>query len=637
MPHRYVRVFLFVSLLVGTCFHTAAAQELLLHQVDYELQPIVVTATRTPQPLGETGANVSVLSGEEIRRSSALHLGEALGTIPGVSIGEYGGLGQNVALSLRGSTAGQVLVLVDGVPVNDLQLGGLDLNQLCLDNIDRVEMIRGAASALYGADAMGGVVNVITPQAPLSGVTSAVSYRQGDHGLERITGRLARPVGKRFSVHLLGSKTDYDGFRENSDYSGQHFDARLSYRLGTAGQLAYITRYYEADLGVPGMVELPTPLSRQRDESWHHTLSFQISPGPGHDLRTLVYRQNSRQAFDNPDWFIEADHKRWLHGAELQHSFSSLGAHAVTWGGEVQHRRLDSSENGRHDLNRGAIFAQDEMAIGSSLRARLAARYDYHQGFDDQINPGLTMTWLFRRAGSLFVSLKRAYRAPTFNDLYWPEAQYDYDFDGQYDYGESGNPDIKPERSVSAQMGLRGRIGSLRGDLCLFHRRVEDLIQWDDIDNSYAYGYWMPVNTDRSRIQGLEAHIEADLLRNLEGSLAYTYLDARDRETDLLLPYQPHHQISAHLGSGLTMISNQLELTVSMELDVIGERYADSAEEKRLAAETRLNARIDASFLEHLTVYLIGRNLGDRRFALRSGYPLPGRTFGGGLSWTFVD
>jgi outer membrane receptor for ferrienterochelin and colicins len=605
--------------------------------VDYELQPIVVTATRTPQPLWESTANVFVLTGEEIQGSTARHLGDALGTIPGISIGEYGGLGQNVALSMRGSTAGQVLVLVDGVPVNDLQLGGFDVNTLCLDNIDRVEVIRGAASSLYGADAMGGVINVITRQAPPSGTSSTVSYRQGDHGLEKITGRLARPLGKGLRIHLLGSKTDYDGFRQNSDYSSQHLDARLTVPLGTSSQLVYGTRYYDADLGVPGMEDLPTPSSRQQDDSWHHSLSWQASPGPGHNLRSMIYRQYSRQEFDNPDWLIEADHKRWVHGAEVQHTFSPLRMHTFTWGGEIQHRRLNSSENGRHDLNQGAMFAQDEIAVQGFLKARLTARYDYHQGFDDQINPGLTVTWLIRETASLFVSLRRAYRAPTFNDLYWPDARYDYDFDGQYDYGESGNPRIAPERAVSAQMGLRGRIGPLQGGLCLFHRRVDDLIQWDNVDDGYAYGYWMPVNTDRARIQGLEAHLEGTILSRLEGSLAYTYLDARDRRTDLVLPYQPAHRFSASLRSGLAVIEDQLELSAMLEFEGIGERYADSAEMEVLAAESHLHARIDARFLEHLTVYLTGRNLRDRRFVLRSGYPLPGRTFGGGLSWTFRD
>ncbi len=637
MRGRYAGIFLVIGLIATASPTDVFAQEIPLHQVDYELQPIVVTATRTPQPLWESAANVSVLTGEAIRQSSALHLGDALGSIPGISIGEYGGLGQNVALSLRGSTAGQVLVLVDGVPVNDLQLGGYDLNLLCLENIDRVEVIRGAASALYGADAMGGVINVITLQAPSSEVTSTVSYRQGDHGLEKLTGRLARPLGNRLLVHVIGAKTDYDGFRENSDYSGQHLDARLNYLVGSGGQLSYTTRYYDAQLGVPGMETLPTPLSRQKDESWHHILSLQASPWPDHSLRSMIYRQYSRQEYDNPDWLIEADHKRWIHGAELQHTFSPLRAHAVTWGGEVQHRRLDSSQNGRQDLARGALFAQDEISIGGSLRARLAARYDYHQGFEDQINPGLTITWLIRQSAALFASLKRAYRAPTFNDLYWPQTRYDYDFDGQFDYGESGNPKIRPERAVSAQVGLRGRIGPLRGDLCLFHRRVEDLIQWDNVDNGFTYGYWMPVNTDRARIQGLEIQLEGTLISRLEGSLAYTYLDARDRETDDQLPYQPHHQFAAGLQSGLTVIPRQLELSVKMELEAIGQRYADSIEEDRLAAESRLNGRIGARFLDHLTVFLIGRNLLDRRFALRSGYPLPGRTFGGGLSWSFVN
>jgi outer membrane cobalamin receptor len=436
---------------------------------------------------------------------------------------------------------------------------------------------------------------------------------------------------------VLGSNIKYDGFRENGDYDGRHFDARLSYRLRTNGQLAYSTQFYDADLGVPGMEDLPTLRARQKDESWNQTLSLRISPRTGHDLRGMVYRQYSRQEFDNPDWFIDADHRRWVYGLEVQHTFRPKPSQVVTWGGEVQHRRLDSSENGRQELSRGALFAQDEATIGGSLRVRLTARYDHHQGFDDQINPDVTVTWLMRSAASLFVSLRRAYRAPTFNDLYWPQIQYDNDADGHFDYGESGNRNIKPERAVSAQIGVRGRSGPLWGDLCLFHRQVKDLIQWENVDDEYIYGYWMPVNTARARIQGLEVHLRGSFWGNMTGSLAYTYLNARDDRTDRLLPYLPHHQLSAHLQSSLAIIPEQLEFTARLELDAIGERYADSAQEQRLAAEALLNARLSARFLRQLSVYLIGKNLQDRRFALRSGYPLPGRTFGGGLNWTFWD
>jgi outer membrane receptor for ferrienterochelin and colicins len=623
---------LFVALSLG-----ASAQEQPYLQVDYELQPIVVTATRTPRLLWESNANVFVLTEEEIRQFLAVHLGDVLKLIPGVTIGEYGGLGQNVSLGLRGSTAGQVLVLVDGVPVNDLQLGTADLNLICLDTIERIEVIRGAASALYGANAMGGVINVVTRRATVPRAISALSYRQGEHGLEKITGRLARPLGLGLSFYVLGSNIEYDGFRENGDYTGRHFDAQASYRLGTSGQLTYSTQYYKADLGVPGMENLPTLRARQGDESWNQTLRMETSLGQSHHLRGTVYRQSSHQEFDNPDWFIDATHRRWIHGAEIQHTLSAWNPHLVTWGGEIQRRRLDSSENGQHQLDRGALFAQDEVILRGGLRARLAVRYDHHQGFDDQISPDVSFTWLVSPGLSLFTSLRRAYRAPTFNDLYWPQAQYDYDADNQFDYGERGNQNIKPEQAMSVQIGMRGRGGPLAGDLCLFQRRVKDLIQWDNVDEDYAFGYWMPVNTARARIQGLEIHLQGIMFENLVGRLSYTYLDARDDRTERLLPYQPHHQLATYVQYEMTFIPEQLQVIGRVEIEAIGKRYADSDQTQRLAPETLLSASITARFLQHLTAYLAAKNLLDRRYALRFGYPLPGRTFSAGLTWTFWD
>jgi outer membrane receptor for ferrienterochelin and colicins len=629
---------LIIALVAAAAFISAApASQMELSQADYELQPIVVTATRLPQVLWDSDANVAVLTGMDIQQSFAQHLGEVLRLIPGVAVGEYGGLGQNVSLSLRGSTAGQVLVLIDGIPVNDFQLGGVDLNIIPLENVERVEVVRGAASALYGADAMGGVVNIITRQTTNNTPLSDLSYRQGENGLEKVTGRLARRLGSRWGVNVVGSSTEYDGFRENGDFGGRHFDARLDYAIGERGELAYSTQFYDADLGVPGMEDFPTLKARQEDRSWNQALSLKMHPGSGHEVKGMLYHQEHRQEFENPDWFIDATHRRWFSGLEAQHTFSHWSRHRVTWGGDLQRRRLDSSENGRHRLDRAALFAQDEVSLGPSWRVRLTARYDHHQGFDNQFNPDVTLTWLMNSRTSLFASLRRSYRAPTFNDLFWPQAQYDYDLDGKPDYRESGNKNIRPERAVSAQIGARVQRGIFSGDVCLFRRRVKDLIQWDNVDPDYLYGFWRPVNTSRATIQGVEARLSTSPGRPLRAAVVYSYLNGKDDTTDRRLPYQAEHQVMGYIQYGIELIAEQLELIARVGAEHTGRRYEDSIEARSLSANTLLHGKLTANFFRQLQVYVQGKNLLDKEYSLRSGYPLPGRTLTGGLSWTFWD
>lgn len=606
-------------------------------QVDYQLQPIVVTATRTPRALWESDANVDLLTSAEIEQSCAQHLGDALKLIPGVNVGQYGGPGQNVSLGIRGSTAGQVLVMVDGVPLNDPQLGGVDLNLISLDNVDRIEVIRGSASSLYGADALGGVVNVITRSSIYDQPFSDVSFQQGDHGLEKIGGRFSRRIGQRIGLNLMASSVKTDGFRHNSDFQGRHVAGRLNYALKDWGQLSYSTQIYEGELGVPGMDIMPTSTARQEDKSWNQTLSFQTSPVRGNELGFILYRNYNRQEYVDPEWSTDAQHRRWVYGMEIQHSSAWRHAHRLTVGGELHSKRLDSSENGHHEMDRGAFFAQDELQLHRTVRLRLAGRYDYHEKFANQFSPDLTLNWLVRNRCSVFASLRWSYRAPTFNDLFWPESEYDYDFDGQPDYRESGNVHIKPEKAVAFQIGARGHRGKVAGNICIFRREVKDLIQWDSVDERYLYGYWMPVNKSEALVQGLEGEVTAWPLDRLETALAYTLLGAKDVLLDRRLAYQPEHRLRGHLQYAVVLIRSQLEITGRMEFEYLGERCTDSWSDKNLPANTVINGKVTGQILENFQVYLVGKNLQDEKYFLRVGYPLPGRTFYGGISWKFWD
>lgn len=606
-------------------------------QVDYQLQTIVVTATRTPHTLGESDANVDVLSGVDIEQSTAQHLGDALKLLPGVNIGAFGGIGQNLTLGMRGSTSAQVLIMVDGVPVNDPQYGGLDLNLISLDDVERIEVIRGGASSLYGADALGGVVNLITRSSTFEKAFSSIDYQEGDDGLEKVVVRFASRSGRGASLNFMASSTEYGGYRVNSDFLGRHLSGKINYTLGEKGQLGYSTQIYRGELGVPGMDIMPTPKARQEDRSWNQALTLQTVPAPDHHLRMTLYRNDNRQEYENPDWFIQASHRRWTHGFELQHSFASSAVQKRTAGVELQRRTLDSTENGRHHLDRGALFFQEELDVHSEIRLRLAARFDLHAKFKDQLNPNLTITWLPRNFTTIFISLGRSYRVPTFNDLYWPTSEYDSDFNGQPDYKESGNVFLKPERATAFQGGLRAQAGMISGDACLFYRKVRDLIQWDNVDLSYLYGCWTPVNKSEATVSGLECKTTTRLGNSGQASLTYTFLEAKDDLLNKHLPYQPEHQLTAYLQYGLILIEQQLQIIGRLGVEYIGERYADAWESEKLPSSTVVNGKMTAKVMDRVRIYLVGKNLQDKKQSLRSGYPLPGRTFYGGLSWEFWD
>jgi outer membrane cobalamin receptor len=464
-----------------------------------------------------------------------------------------------------------------------------------------------------------------------------VGYQQGEFGYNKISGRLARRIGSRASINVIASSANSDGFRENSDHEDQHLDGKIIRIIGEGSRIIYSTQLYDAQTGIPGMDIFPTLDARQDDRIWNQSLCLDLTLPGAQQLSAALYRNFSRQRYQNPDWFTDARHRRWIYGLELQDTFPLSSMHRMTLGGVFQQKRLDSSENGRQDLNQGSLFAQDAFTIHRSMRLRVAARYDYHQRFDNQLSPDATLTWLAGETNSLFISMRKSYRAPTFNDLYWPQIEYDYDLDELADYREGGNKQVRPEKAVAYQLGARTRKGVMTGEICLFRREMKDLIQWDNVDYSYSYGYWMPVNKAKATFQGVELHAAVQWAVGVQASLAYTFLEARDDLLDKRLPYQPRHQFSGHIQDDIVLVRDQLELTGRLGFEYLDERFADSWEGQRLSSVAVFDGKISARVMGAFEVYLVGKNLGDKHYSLRSGYPLPGRSYYGGLTWEFWD
>jgi len=381
----------------------------------------------------------------------------------------------------------------------------------------------------------------------------------------------------------------------------------------------------------------PTPNARQDDRVWNQALCLDLSLSGAQQLSATLYRNFSRQRYRNPDWFTDAMHRHWIYGLELQDSFPLSSMHQLTLGGDIQHKRLDSSENGRQNLNQASFFTQDEFTIRRSVRLRVAARYDFHQKFENQLSPDATVTWLTGKRSSIFISMRKSYRAPTFNDLYWPHIEYDYDLDEIADYREGGNAKVKPEKAVTYQLGARTSQGVLTGEACLFRREMKALIQWDNVDYSYSYGYWMPINKARATFQGFELHAAVQWAGGTQASLSYTFLEARDNRLDKSLPYQPRHQLGGHFQHGFVLIPNHLEMTGHLGFEYLDERFTDAWEGEKLTSATIFEGKVTARVLNAFQIYLVSHNLGDKKYSLRSGYPLPGRSYYGGLNWEFWD
>lgn len=296
--------------------------------------------------------------------------------------------------------------------------------------------------------------------------------------------------------------------------------------------------------------------------------------------------------------------------------------HILTWGAEAIIDRVNSNEIGEHETLNGAIFAQEvwQPEDFNDLKLTLGTRYDYNQIYGGQLNPRVGISYRIADEINFHASVGRAYRAPTFDDLYWPSTSY-----------VSGNPDLVPETAWAYEAGLRyiNEEGDCRGEFSLFRKNVENLINWAAGDD----GIWIPSNIGSARIDGVEVILEKDLGDHLKANLGYTYLNAVDLATDAQL--KPHHKYSFGFGYYDKTGDHQDELSMQLEGYVVTERPGDLPNycliDLNIGKKFTLGKKDDHKVKLDFSV----KNILDQQPEIVSGYPVNGRTYTAGVSFEF--
>ncbi|MHB8767131.1 MAG: TonB-dependent receptor plug domain-containing protein [Deferrisomatales bacterium] len=585
------------------------------------LAPVVVTATRTPRPVAEVGSSVTVITAERLAASGARSLAEVLGDTVGLEAVSNGTRGSIGSLSLRGSEPQQVLVLLDGVRLNSPQNGQFNLSDLPvpLAEIDRIEVLRGPGSALYGPGALGGVVQIFTRR-PEAEPLTRVSWTEGRHDTRAAsfsTSRKAGAVGYRLSA----GKDRSLGYRPNSDLDQTALDGSLLVDLPAGAALELAARHLEKETGVPGSRAFPSPAARQDDR---HTVAAARLTGSaaGAGLRLAGQYARFDNRYEDPAGWVPLDDRHVAESASTEAQADwRLGAHALTAAGELGRDFLDSTASGERDQGRWALLAQDEVALGGRVTLVAGLRYDAHSDFRNEWSPRASLAVRAAEATRLRASVGRAYRPPTFNDRFWP-------FDGF----AQGNPGLDPETAWEYEVGVTQGLGE-RATVSLtgFRRDARDLIDWQPVDPADPFGVWSPVNVAQSRTWGAEASADASLTRAVGVGAGYTYLHPVDRETREFLPGKPRHQLGAHL---------ELRPVADTRLRLAGRyaRYypeAGRGESSHTVFDATLTRALYVGDQVALDATLGVKNLFDRSYEMNAGFPMPPREWQLGLTATF--
>jgi len=649
-------------------------------EITYYLDEIVTTASRIPQLLKYTPGSVSVITEEMIKKKKPQDVGDVLEDVAGLKVERYGSLGSTTTIHIRGLYSSHVLVMVDGRPINSPSLGIADLSLLSLDNIEKIEVVRGPNSALYGSSAVAGVVNIITKNPPEERTTNAsVSYGTWNTLMTSMeSGATLNDLGFLIS----GSYKTSDGNRDHSDHKSGDFNIKTSYEFNEETRLTVSSGHFYGETEVPGVK--PAPDISNRNNS-------QIMLG-NNDVSSLFDYNRNRHSYINADfesgdlqldaylnYWNDDSHMEWIqsgsrmiqddklkttvYGGELQYSMEIIEQHALTGGVSLKEETFDVDSNmldsstaiitkSQREPSRTtwAFFAEDEITI-EPVRVVLGVRHDDPDNFKAQTSFKANVLWTVGENTNLRVSYGDSFKAPTLNDLYWPESSFDL-----------GNPNLTPEKGDTYELGIEQTFGDkILVRTSVFRQELEDMIVWAPTGPPDPFGgnKWQPDNLNKAVIKGIEVESRVAIVKGFDFLLSYTYLDGEQKNKELVdavtnaleertrtIAYLPRHKLD--LGVSYEDLLSVSGLNLHLNAQYVSETYqyyqnwdappVVSMDTKKMdsywLADTKVTKKI-----KNMEIFFAVNNIFDEEYAIQFGqtiddrdYPMPGRSITGGIT-----
>jgi vitamin B12 transporter len=586
-------------------------------------EEIVVTASRSPEPAREAGSSVTVFDREEIERRGVATVLELLRTVPGVEVSQGGGPGRVASVFLRGATSAQTLVLLDGVRLNSPTTAAFDLADLTVDGVERVEVLRGPQSVLYGSEAMGGVV-AITTRRGSQGLAGGVEGEAGSLGLAAGRADL-RGAGGRFDYALAAARLELDGVSAASERRGNTEEDRwrnttLSGRLGTAflgdGRADLTARHADGETGLDGFTfgvgptDDPNYLQRRELTQIALELSKPLAPWWRQEL-TLGTSEDDLVGEDPDTPFHPFDIRTRVAEASTRADLALGDRNRLLAGAAVERREAENAGAFDESLDLVSFFANHRWSARERLFLSAGLRHDDASGFGSKTTWRATGALLFPGRGAhpsngarLHGSYGTGFRVPTFNELFFPGL---------------GNLELEPETSAGWDLGLERtfRDGRLRLDLTAFENRFDELIVFDLATFTFA-------NVAEAESRGVEATAAAETARRWQLAASWTWNETEDLATGRPLPRQPEHRgtLVATLRASERLRATATVVAVAERIDSDGSPM-DDYQRLDLAAQYRLG--------RHLRPYLGIDNLLDQDYEEVNGFTTPGRTLRLGL------
>ncbi len=433
-----------------------------------------------------------------------------LNEVNGLQISQNGGAGQTTSLFSRGTNSGHTLVVIDGQRISSATLGQVAFAELAIEQVERIEIIKGPRAALWGSDAIGGVIQIFTRQLAAGEVAADIGFGNMNQQQFTVSGALGHGDGSTTFTAATKSSDGYDVFDGGDDdddgYSRESLSMVGQQALNKQWRLNWLAKYNqgesEFDTGFGGdkssFENQQWQLSaNQQNENWNQVFSIGQQQNENKNTGSFSLFQTSR---------LQAG---WLGGLQLtEQLITNVGLDFISEEVEAT-TSYDVTQRDIKSAFARLAFDNNNIILDGALR------YDDIEGIDSEATYNLSAGIRFAPDSLVSLSIGSGFKAPSFNDLYYPEGTYSY-----------GNPDLVAETSSSIELLVKSEFSGINTELSIYNTDIENLIEWQP-DANFAYH---PINVNKAEIDGIELSLSAEFL-GLDHQVHLNYLDARDSNT----------------------------------------------------------------------------------------------------------
>lgn len=575
-----------------------------------KIKEVVISASKIEEPAEETTSRVIIIPNKTIESKGAQFIGDVLKDVPEINLIQSGGQGKLADVILRGGSPSQVLVMIDGVKVKSTTTGTFDFSGITADDIERIEIVKGPQSTIYGSEAMAGIIDIITKKG--RDKTHADLELEGGSFDTYKTAASFAGASEMLNYRFTASYFSTEGISiakrgdEKDGYKNTSFSTKLGIKPSDIFNLEFTGRYYydRSELDDYNYTLRQSADALNFVQNGHHY----VVSGKGRlylfdvweQILTVSNIKDSLKTRDTDTSWNNYDIITGMETIDWQNNLYLSGSYTLTAGFENRLEKGENIGNFSRKIYNNAVYFNNKLSLFEGwLHVDAGIRYDVHETFGNKYTYRIGSVYDIKPADlRILANYGTGFRAPTFNELFWPVSPW----------GGGGNPDLKPEETDSWEAGIEKGLFDEKVLLTVtyFNQKYDNLIDG-----------WPPVNIGKAEVKGIETGISAKLTDCIKLRTVYTYMDTEDKDTGRRLVRRPKDKINItaeYSAEGLTLLAGYT---------FVGEVF-DTIAQRNLESYSLINISGDYKLAKNIKLFGRIDNLLDEDYESAGGYNSPG-------------